>query len=166
MEDWLWASQFIQSQALKTAIQSHRLAAPHCMGTLFWQLNDCWPGASWSVIDYYGNEKIAYEEIQQQFSPIIAIADTANGKFSITIQSEIPAEGILYVQHYLISGDAPKRIEIKFKVEAFKPQVVLSFRLKKFIQKGLLNLDFIYYKLGQDEFYFEDHFLFRKLSRQ
>ena len=37
------------------------------MGTLFWQLNDCWPGPSWSVIDYYGKPKVAYEVIKEEF---------------------------------------------------------------------------------------------------
>ena len=36
------------------------------MGTLFWQLNDCWPGPSWSVIDYYGKHKLAYDVVKKE----------------------------------------------------------------------------------------------------
>jgi beta-mannosidase len=42
-------------------------AQPRCMGTILWQLNEPWPGASWSLIDYYGNKKKAYYEVQKLF---------------------------------------------------------------------------------------------------
>ncbi|MCU7548795.1 hypothetical protein OCK74_06680 [Chitinophagaceae bacterium LB-8] len=61
------ATQDIQKKALATAITAHMDAAPYCMGTLFWQFNDCWPVASWSVVDYYGNKKKAYYTVKQLF---------------------------------------------------------------------------------------------------
>ena len=60
-------SQKTQEMALKKAISSHLSKQPHCMGTMFWQLNDCWPGPSWSVIDYYGKNKKAYRTIKRLF---------------------------------------------------------------------------------------------------
>ena len=77
-EDFIIKSQQIQAIALKTAIQQHRKNQPHCMGSLFWQLNDCWPGPSWSIIDHYGNTKIAYEVVKKEFQPIIAVIDTTD----------------------------------------------------------------------------------------
>ena len=52
---------------MQIAIQAHMNNQPHCMGSLFWQLNDCWPGPSWSIIDYYGNKKKAYEVVKIEF---------------------------------------------------------------------------------------------------
>ncbi len=66
-------SQKTQAQAYKEAIQAHRLGKPHCMGTMFWQLNDCWQGPSWSVLDYEGNPKLAYEEVKKWYQPIVVI---------------------------------------------------------------------------------------------
>jgi beta-mannosidase len=67
-EEFVNLSQKTQSKALGMAIQTHLDNQPKCMGTLFWQLNDCWPGPSWSVIDYYGNKKEAYFTVKEKFS--------------------------------------------------------------------------------------------------
>ncbi|MBK8925842.1 MAG: glycoside hydrolase family 2 protein [Crocinitomicaceae bacterium] len=75
LNDWLLASQYIQAQAYKTAIIAHRLKAPHCMGTLLWQLNDCWPGASWSLIDFSRQKKLAFYMIEKWYAPTIAVIE-------------------------------------------------------------------------------------------
>lgn len=56
-ESFLYMNQVLQGDAIKTAIEAHRRDMPYCMGTLFWQHNDCWPVASWSSRDYYGRWK-------------------------------------------------------------------------------------------------------------
>jgi beta-mannosidase len=61
------ATQELQSKALATAITAHLNAAPYCMGTLFWQFNDCWPVTSWSVIDYYGRRKKGYYTVKRLY---------------------------------------------------------------------------------------------------
>ena len=60
-------SQEVQAKAYRMAIEAHMAAQPHCMGTLFWQLNDCWPGTSWSLIDYEGNWKPGMYEVQRLY---------------------------------------------------------------------------------------------------
>ena len=57
MDDYIYVSQLLQAYGIKTAIEAHRNAKPRCMGSLYWQLNDCWPVVSWSGLDYYGNKK-------------------------------------------------------------------------------------------------------------
>ncbi len=66
-KQFLELSQKAQAKALKMAIAEHRIQQGFCMGSLMWQLNDCWPGPSWSIIDYYGNEKEAYQTVRQGF---------------------------------------------------------------------------------------------------
>ena len=61
----------MQAEALKIAIETHRTSMPRCMGTLYWQLNDCWPGISWSSIDYYGNWKASHYEVKRAFNPLL-----------------------------------------------------------------------------------------------
>lgn len=62
------ATQDLQARALSTAITAHMNAAPYCMGTLFWQFNDCWPVSSWSVVDYYGRKKKAYHTVKKLYA--------------------------------------------------------------------------------------------------
>ena len=62
-------SQEVQARACTMAIQAHLAGRPHCMGTLFWQLNDAWPGPSWSAIDYLGRWKPAMHAVQKAFAP-------------------------------------------------------------------------------------------------
>ena len=61
------ASQRAQAKAYGMAIEAHVGARPHCMGTMLWQLNDCWPGPSWSIIDYEGNPKPAFGAVKELF---------------------------------------------------------------------------------------------------
>jgi beta-mannosidase len=55
--NFVYLSQIQQGLAIKTAVEYWRSLKPHCMGTLYWQLNDTWPVASWSSLDYGGSWK-------------------------------------------------------------------------------------------------------------
>lgn len=61
---WVKMSHHLQAKAYQIAITTHLDAKPYCMGSLLWQFNEPWPGASWSIIDYYGEKKPAYFAIQ------------------------------------------------------------------------------------------------------
>ncbi len=64
LEDYCYVSQLLQAWGTGYGIFQHIKQQPHCMGTLYWQLNDCWPVASWSSIDYYGNWKALHYRAQ------------------------------------------------------------------------------------------------------
>lgn len=76
LEDYIYVSQLVQAYGTGLALQEHRRRMPYCMGSLFWQLNDCWPVASWSCIDYYGRRKALYYEAKRDFEPVIIACDT------------------------------------------------------------------------------------------
>jgi len=58
--DWHWATQLNQARAIRVGVEHFRSLAPSCTGTVLWQLNDCWPVTSWSVIDGDGVLKPAW----------------------------------------------------------------------------------------------------------
>ena len=86
--DFIKNSQKTQAVAYKTAIKYHRLNRKHCMGTLFWQFNDCWPGPSWSVIDYYKNEKPAFDAVSDMYRPLVAFVELINDSIKVTAVSD------------------------------------------------------------------------------
>jgi len=70
MEKLVYASQLLQAEAMKYGVEHMRRNRGRCMGTLYWQLNDCWPVASWSSIDSYGRYKALHYEAKRFFEPI------------------------------------------------------------------------------------------------
>ncbi|BDD12771.1 beta-mannosidase (plasmid) [Fulvitalea axinellae] len=74
-ESFVYVGQVLQAEGLKIGFEAHRRAMPFCMGSLYWQLNDCWPVASWSGIDYYGNWKATHYYIKKAFEPVLVSPD-------------------------------------------------------------------------------------------
>ena len=80
-EQMVFLSQIQQGLAIKTAIEYWRSTKPRCMGTLYWQINDCWPVASWSSLDYGGQWKLLHYMAKRFFLPlnVVAVPDKATG---------------------------------------------------------------------------------------
>lgn len=67
----LYASHLLQAEALRYGVEHFRRNRGRCMGTIIWQLNDCWPVASWATIDYCGRWKAAQYYAKRFFAPIL-----------------------------------------------------------------------------------------------
>jgi len=72
-EDFVFVSQLLQAEGMRTAIEAHRRNKPYCMGSLYWQLNDVWQVASWSGIDCFGRWKALHYYAREAFSPVAAL---------------------------------------------------------------------------------------------
>jgi len=70
----LLISQFQQGMAMKMAVDGWRAQRPRCMGTLYWQLNDNWPVASWSSIEYGGKWKPLHYLARRFNAPLAVVA--------------------------------------------------------------------------------------------
>ncbi|MEM9679021.1 MAG: glycoside hydrolase family 2 protein [Bacteroidota bacterium] len=70
-EDYVYMSQLVQAYGITKGIEAHRRAKPYNMGTLYWQLNDCWPAVSWSSLDVFGNWKALHYKAKQSFEDIL-----------------------------------------------------------------------------------------------
>ena len=77
-KEFVYFGQLTQSMAVSMAVAGHRIDAPRCGGTLYWQLNDCWPVSSWSSIDYYGNWKALQYRIKEDYKEIAIVAKYNN----------------------------------------------------------------------------------------
>lgn len=104
---FIFMSQLMQAEAVKKAIEAHRRAKPYCMGTLYWQINDCWPVASWASMDYYGNWKPLQYYAKRLFSDILVSAYSASeDKISFKVVSDMAERfsGTLEVKAQTLEG--------------------------------------------------------------
>ena len=79
-EDYVYLSQACQMECIKDATEFWRRNRDRCNGSLYWQLNDCWPVCSWSSVDYYGNYKALQYHAKHFFAPIcVSMEGDKNG---------------------------------------------------------------------------------------
>jgi beta-mannosidase len=93
--DFVYLSQVMQAEGIELAALHHRASRPRTMGSLYWQLNDVWPGASWSSIDYYGRWKPLHFFARRFFAPMAVAALRKDGRTTLTLISDrtTPVEG-------------------------------------------------------------------------
>lgn len=136
LEDYTYLSQCMQYYILKNSIAVHRSKYPTNMGTLLWQLNDCWPVTSWSIVDYSRQPKAAWYAVKEAYrDDVIPVTDKIyprnlileKPQFSITITAEN-----LYIQsntaakYVYISSGKPDIgfFENYFDLEPYKQKII------------------------------------------
>lgn len=87
-ESFLYVGQLLQAYGIKAAMEAHRRNMPECMGTLYWQLDDCWPVASWSGIDYYLRWKALHYFAKRAFRDILVSPYITNDSLKVSIVSD------------------------------------------------------------------------------
>ncbi len=87
-ESYIYVAQVLQAEGIKSAIEAHRRNMPKCMGSMYWQINDCWPVASWSSIDYYGKWKALHYYARNSYSPILAAPHLNGGQVDFYVVSD------------------------------------------------------------------------------
>ncbi len=98
MDEYVYLSQLVQAKGIKTAIESHRSAKPYCMGSLYWQLNDCWPVISWSGTDFYHRKKALTYQVKNDFAPYLLVLDVVNDTIIARVISDKLADQLATIQ--------------------------------------------------------------------
>lgn len=88
----LYASQILQGEAIRTGVEHWRRNRGRCMGAIYWQLNDCWPVASWSGIDSFGRWKALHYYAKRFFAPVLLSAARQETKVELNIANETMTE--------------------------------------------------------------------------
>lgn len=88
LEDFIYMSQIVQAKGIGLGIEAQRKAKPYCMGSLYWQINDCWPVASWSSTDFYGDAKALQYKAKQLFDDIMISIILQNDSVNICLVSD------------------------------------------------------------------------------
>ena len=87
-ESFLYVSQILQAEGIKTGAEHLRRIMPHNMGSLFWQIDDCWPVASWSSIDYTGRWKALQYYARRFYNEILISPHEENGQLDFYVVSD------------------------------------------------------------------------------
>lgn len=126
--DFVYVSQLLQAKAYKTAIEAHRRNKPHCMGSLYWQLNDSWPTISWSTVDYYGRWKAAHYFVKKANEAFILSPVLEEGKVNVyavndylqSISGELLVKVISFDGYELFSQKVDARVPENSSVVIFE----------------------------------------------
>jgi beta-mannosidase len=116
---FVYLSQAAQAEGIELAALHHRASRPYTMGSLYWQLNDVWPGASWSSVDWFGRWKALQFHARRFYAPVAvaALRDPA-GKTAVTLLNDRarPVRGELRLRVMALDGtllrDERKPVEL------------------------------------------------------
>jgi beta-mannosidase len=140
--NFCYLSQVQQGLAIKTAVEYWRSLKPHCMGTLYWQLNDTWPVASWSSLDHGGGWKLMHYMARRFYAPValMALPDKKTGgiiikavndrltkqKLSLKLSTLDPAGKAKHLKDISANIPADKAVEVaKLKKGQLPPGHIL-----------------------------------------
>src|SRR4029079_4660195 len=87
-ESFLYVSQVLQAEGIRIGAEHLRRIMTHNMGSLYWQINDCWPVASWSSIDYIGRWKALQYYARRFYSEILVSLQVENGNINVFVVSD------------------------------------------------------------------------------
>ncbi|BDX37131.1 beta-mannosidase [Tenuifilaceae bacterium CYCD] len=148
IDDWTYYSQITQAIGYRVAIESHRLASPRCMGTLYWQLNDCWPVVSWSSIDYLGHWKAVHYTVRDCYKSVLVSAQVNDSVIVVNAVSDSlqPVSGKITLTILSTLGDTLKQWT---KEVLLKPNIAVSVaRIENPVKKIDYNKYFIHTRLS------------------
>ncbi|HTF09663.1 MAG TPA: glycoside hydrolase family 2 protein [Asanoa sp.] len=87
-DDWHYLTQVNQARAIALGVEHFRALRPYCMGTIVWQLNDCWPVTSWSAVDGAGRRKPMWHALRRAYADrLVTLVDKA-GRPHLTLVNE------------------------------------------------------------------------------
>jgi beta-mannosidase len=140
---FLYASQVLQAEAVKVGAEFWRRERPRSMGSLYWQLNDCWPVASWSSIDYYGRWKALQYYARRFYAPLLVSPHIEGGVLKAYVVSDevSPKHGELSIRVEHFDGSMVKEVKQNVNIPALSSTVVLTLPLSELTDSDGRKLD-------------------------
>ncbi|MCJ8012157.1 beta galactosidase jelly roll domain-containing protein [Paenibacillus sp. KQZ6P-2] len=166
LEEYVNFSMLTQAEGLKYGIEHYRRNKPETSGALFWQFNDCWPGTSWSVIDYYGLPKAAYHYARKFFHPVLLTAEYTPGDSRLILwglnDTRQTAKRTAEIKVYGIDGRCVYHRSYPVTIDAVGKQRIADITLEELLQdldpSQAVCVIRWEYGTGEDNFYyFLDH---------
>ena len=126
-ENWHFAMQLNQANAIRFGLEHMRSEFPNCMGSVVWQLNDCWPVTSWAAIDGKGREKPLYFSIAQAYESLLVTFSNSEAGIQVNLlnNQDQEVQGTLQLDLMEFSGKV---------LASDKQPLFLSSNSKKIVQ--------------------------------
>lgn len=164
IEQYIDFSMLAQAEGLKFGIEHYRRRKPECSGAIIWQLNDCWPSMSWSIVDFYFRPKAGYYYAKRVYKPIlISFKEESADKISLWITNDSLKE---YKDNLEVGlKDFFGNVEYSEKFEVDIPANT-SIKIKEYsknrINVNYTNFEFLYVQpenefVDSNIFFFEDY---------
>ena len=130
-EDLVYLSQLLQADAIKYGVEHFRRQRGYCMGSIYWQFNDCWPVASWSSVDSLGRYKALHYAAKKFYAPVAMGLFLENGRLAVNISNETMADFRGHIQLSLCRSDLTvlDQVRAEAAVEALTARDVFSYKV-------------------------------------
>lgn len=131
-ENYAYLSQLLQARGMEIAIEAHRKAKPYCMGSLYWQLNDCWPSVSWSSIDFYNNPKAVHYSVKKAFKTYLISVEKKSDylNFFLISDDQNAQKGIFTREVFQLNGTLIYKDSVSVNIEADTVKLITRFSPK------------------------------------
>ena len=130
---FLYVSQVLQAEGIKIGAEHLRRQRPQTMGSIYWQLNDCWPVASWSSIDYYGRWKALQYYARRFYAPVLVSPHQEDGGVNVYVVSDrtTPLTGDLRLRVMTFDGQVLIDKKQTVEVAPLASKVYLSLPIEE-----------------------------------
>ncbi|MDE3742429.1 beta-mannosidase [Maribacter polysaccharolyticus] len=138
-DSFLYVSQLLQAHGIKVGIEAHRRNRDRCMGSLYWQINDCWPVASWSSIDYYGKWKALHYEAKKSFENLLITYEDQRDSVKVFVVSDSlkPIDAKLKLQLRDFDGNVITKWEEVVVVEPNQSKSYLTIPKSELVNRNI-----------------------------
>jgi len=142
-ENFIYLNQVLQAGGIMKGIEAHRRSKPYCMGSIYWQLNDCWPAASWSGIDYYGKWKALHYFVKKSFEPILISSAVKKDSLQIYLINDnfVPCKGKLALTWMNLSGKESKKEFWEVSIPSSSSQKIKTIRIDTLLKDGIIYME-------------------------
>ena len=158
LKEFTYLSMLMQAEAIKTCVENLRQNKKICNGALYWQLNDCWPGHTWSSIDYnYGLKALHYYSRHFYNPDLVSVFENDNGRITINISNDHASKRKYSLKYCYIETDKTQKLNvIPVEINEYESKDVLAIDKNNHLGLYVSIYD------ENNQLLNENHFLFEK----
>ncbi len=134
---WIYLSLILQAEGIRYGVEHWRRNMHRVSGTLYWQLNDCWPVASWASIDYFGRWKALHYAAKRFYAPILLSIEDKPPIMDLHLSNDTtkPWEGEVRWQLITLDGEIIDQGMFNISAESLKNTFVRSLDFSTKVNK-------------------------------